>query len=137
MRVGARPAGDGLADAVAAGGGFTGIRHSRLLQGWQWAPARGFAPCGPAHRRRCGVLGFSGMPTETARRSRIDAPYLRTLRTAVKVAGSEAALAEAWGVAPEKLANWLAGEVVLPVDFYVAALRVLESNGEGWKTESL
>jgi hypothetical protein len=75
------------------------------------------------------------MPTETARRSRIDAPYLRTLRAAVKAVGSEAALAEVFGVAPETLTSWLAGEVVLPVDFYVAALRVLESKGEGWKPE--
>jgi hypothetical protein len=75
------------------------------------------------------------MPTETARRSRIDAPYLRTLRAAVKAVGSEAALAEVLGVPPETLASWLAGEVVLPVDFYVAALRVLESKGGGWKTE--
>ena len=75
------------------------------------------------------------MPAETARRSRIEAPYLRTLRATVKAVGSEAVLAEVLGVPPETLASWLAGEVVLPVDFYVAALRVLESKGGGWKTD--
>ena len=75
------------------------------------------------------------MSTESARRARIDAPYLRTLRAAVKATGGEAALAAAWGVPPEKLASWLAGEVVLPVDLYVAALGILQSQGEEWKTE--
>ena len=56
------------------------------------------------------------MSTESARRARIDAPYLRTLRAAVTATGGEAALAAAWGVPPEKLASWLAGEGVLPVD---------------------
>jgi hypothetical protein len=75
------------------------------------------------------------MSTQAAQRARIDAPYLRTLRDAVKAQGGEAALAAAWGVPPEKLSRWLSGEVVLPVDFYMAALRILESKGEKWKME--
>ncbi len=75
------------------------------------------------------------MPTQAARRARIDAAYLRTLRNAVEAQGGEAALAAAWGVPLEKLSGWLSGEVVLPVDFYVAALRILGSKGEKWKTD--
>jgi hypothetical protein len=70
------------------------------------------------------------MSTESARRARIDAPYLRTLRAAVKASGGEAALAEAWGVSPEKLASWLAGEALLPADLYVAGVEILHSQGE-------
>ena len=53
---------------------------------------------------------------------RIDAPYLRTLRSAVRAAGGEAALAAAWDVPREKLARWLSAEVLLPVADSMAAL---------------
>jgi hypothetical protein len=74
------------------------------------------------------------MPIEAARRARIDAAYLRTLRRAVEIAGGQAALATAWGVGCEKLGSWLAGEVVLPVDYYVRALAIVNSRGEAWRT---
>jgi hypothetical protein len=74
------------------------------------------------------------MPTEAARRARIDAAYLRTLREAVEISGGERALASAWGVAPELLGSWLAGELVLPVKFYIAALEMIRAMGEKWKT---
>jgi hypothetical protein len=48
------------------------------------------------------------------------------LRKAVDLAGGEIALAAALVVAPERLRSWLAGEVVPPVDFYVAALGIVE-----------
>lgn len=60
------------------------------------------------------------------RRSLIAAPYLRVLRKAVEIAGGETALAAALAVAPETLKSWLAGDVVPPVDFYVAALEMVE-----------
>jgi hypothetical protein len=63
---------------------------------------------------------------QAVQRSSIDATYLRTLRKAALIAGGEAKLALAWSVAPEQLAIWLAGEVVLPVDFYIAALGIIE-----------
>jgi len=56
----------------------------------------------------------------------IAAPYLRVLRKAVEVAGGETALAATLVVAPETLQSWLAGEVVPPVDFYMAALEIVE-----------
>ena len=74
------------------------------------------------------------MPTEVARRARIDAAYLRTLREAAEISGGEAALASAWGVAPELLGSWVAGEFVLPVKFYIAALEMIRAMGEKWKT---
>ena len=74
------------------------------------------------------------MPTEIARRPPIDAAYLRTLRRAVEIAGGEAALAAAWSVARDKLASWLAGEFVLPVSYYMLALKIVHSQGEGWRT---
>ena len=74
------------------------------------------------------------MPTEAARRVRIDAAYLRTLREAAEISGGEAALAGAWGVAPELLGSWLAGELVLPVKFYLAALEMICAKREKWKT---
>jgi hypothetical protein len=74
------------------------------------------------------------MPTEAARCVRIDAAYLRTLREATEISGGEAALASAWGVARERLGSWLAGEFVLPVSFYMAALEIIRAKGETWKT---
>lgn len=74
------------------------------------------------------------MPTEAARRVRIDAAYLRTLREAAEISGGEAALASAWGVAPELLGSWLAGELVLPVRLYIAALDMIRARGQKWKT---
>jgi hypothetical protein len=56
----------------------------------------------------------------------IAAPYLRVLRKAAEIAGGETALAAALDVAPDTLRSWLAGEVVAPVDFYVAALEIVE-----------
>jgi hypothetical protein len=55
----------------------------------------------------------------------IDAPYLRTLRKAVDVAGGEAALAVALCVPAEKLRSWLAGERILPVELYISALQIV------------
>jgi hypothetical protein len=74
------------------------------------------------------------MPTEAVGRGRIDAAYLRTLREAVEISGGEAALASAWGVAAQLVGNWLAGELVLPVKFYIAALEMIHAKGEKWKT---
>ena len=65
------------------------------------------------------------------RRSLIAAPYLRVLRKAVELAGGETALAAALAVAPERLKSWLAGDVVPPVDFYVAALEMVERTTSG------
>lgn len=62
------------------------------------------------------------MDTEAPLHARIYAPYLRTLRRAVEVAGGEAALAAAWQVPQEQLSLWLAGERLLPVRYYLAAL---------------
>ena len=62
----------------------------------------------------------------TARRALISAPYLRVLRKAAEIAGGESALAAALAVAPDRLRSWLAGDVVPPVDFYVAALGIVE-----------
>jgi hypothetical protein len=74
------------------------------------------------------------VPTEIARRARIDAAYLRTLRRAVEISGGEAALATAWSVARDKLASWLAGELVLPVSYYMLALAIVNSQGKEWGT---
>ena len=60
------------------------------------------------------------------RRSLIAAPYLRVLRKAAELAGGETALAAALAVVPERLRSWLAGDVVPPMDFYVAALEIVE-----------
>jgi hypothetical protein len=54
---------------------------------------------------------------------------LRLLRKALQLIGGEAQLAAAWGVPPEKLRSWLSGESVLPVDFYMAALEIVEGAG--------
>ena len=67
------------------------------------------------------------MPTEAARRVRIAAAYLTALRAAVEISGGEAALASAWGVAPELLGSWLDGEVVLPVKLFLAALEMIRA----------
>jgi hypothetical protein len=72
--------------------------------------------------------------TEIARRPPIDAAYLRTLRRAVEIAGGEAALAVAWSVARDQLARWLAGELILPVSYYMLALKIVHSQGEEWRT---
>jgi hypothetical protein len=74
------------------------------------------------------------MPTEAARRVRIDAAYLRALREAAEISGGEAALASAWDVTPEQLGSWLAGEFVLPVRLYIAALEMIRAKGQKWKT---
>ena len=74
------------------------------------------------------------MPSEITRRARIDAAYLRTLRRAVEIAGGEAALAAAWSVARDKLASWLAGELVLPVSYYMLALAIVNPRGKEWST---
>jgi len=74
------------------------------------------------------------MSTDGARRIRIAAAYLRVLREAAEISGGEAALASAWGIAPELLRSWLAGELVLPVKFYIAALELIDAKGETWKT---
>ena len=74
------------------------------------------------------------MPTEAARRVRIAAAYLTALRAAVEISGGEAALASAWGVAAQLVGDWLAGELVLPVKFYIAALEMIHAKGEKWKT---
>jgi len=74
------------------------------------------------------------MPTEAAGRVRIAAAYLRALRKAVEISGGEAALASAWGVAPELLGSWLAVEHVLPVKFYIAVLEMIHAREEKWKT---
>jgi DNA-binding transcriptional regulator YdaS (Cro superfamily) len=62
----------------------------------------------------------------TARRALISAPYLRVLRKAAEIAGGESALAAVLAVAQETLRSWLAGDVVPPVNFYVAALQIVE-----------
>jgi hypothetical protein len=64
-----------------------------------------------------------------ALRASVDAAYLRLLRKALQLIGGEAQLAAAWGVPPEKLRSWLSGESVLPVDFYMAALEIVENAG--------
>jgi hypothetical protein len=66
------------------------------------------------------------MPPVAARRALIAAPYLRVLRKAAEITGGEMALAAALAVAPETLRSWLAGDVVPPVDFYIAALGMVE-----------
>ena len=66
------------------------------------------------------------LPPVTAPRALISAPYLRVLRKAAEIAGGESALAAALAVAPDRLRSWLAGDVVPPVDFYVAALGIVE-----------
>jgi hypothetical protein len=48
------------------------------------------------------------------------------LRKAAEIAGGESALAAALAVAPDRLRSWLAGDIVPPVDFYVAALGIVE-----------
>jgi hypothetical protein len=63
---------------------------------------------------------------EAVSRAVIDAPYLRTLRRAAQIVGGEAALAAAWNIPPETLRSWLAGEIVLPIDFYMAALEIVQ-----------
>lgn len=73
------------------------------------------------------------VPTQSPTRPRIDAPYLRTLRSAVRLAGGEAALAQAWGVPPEKLARWLSAEALLPIALYMAALDVIRAKEHQWK----
>lgn len=73
------------------------------------------------------------MSTQSPVGPRIDAPYLRTLRSAVRVAGGEAALAAAWGVPREKLARWLSAEVLLPVAYYMAALEIVGARGDPCK----
>ena len=67
----------------------------------------------------------------------IDAQYLRTLRKAVRIAGGEAQLARALVVPEATVRTWLAGEILPPVDFYMAALDFIEQanlNGERCKT---
>lgn len=66
------------------------------------------------------------LPPLTALRALITAPYLRVLRKAADLAGGEIALAAALAVAPEMLRRWLAGELVPPLDSYVAALEIVE-----------
>ena len=66
------------------------------------------------------------VPPVAARRSLIAAPYLRVLRKAVELTGGETALAAALAVAQDTLRSWLAGDVVPPVAFYVAALEIVE-----------
>jgi hypothetical protein len=70
----------------------------------------------------------------TPQAPRFDAAYLRTLRSAVRIVGGEAALAAAWGVPREKLASWLSAEALLPVERYLAALDIVCAKGEPWKT---
>ena len=70
---------------------------------------------------------------KVTRRPPIDAPYLRILRKAVQIAGDEANLARTLQVPLEHLNTWLAGEMVPPVDFYIAALGMVEREGEKWK----
>ena len=72
------------------------------------------------------------MSTQSPPTARIDAPYLRTLRSAVRIAGGEAALAQAWGVPLEKLAAWVSAEALLPVALYMAALEIVSAKGEKW-----
>jgi hypothetical protein len=69
------------------------------------------------------------MSPPLALRCSVDAAYLRLLRKAVQLAGSEVLLASALGVPLEKLATWLSGESVLPVDFYMAALDIVQAKG--------
>jgi glutathione S-transferase len=73
----------------------------------------------PASDMLCAMLQF-------AQRTSIDAPYLRLLRKAAQIAGGEAELAAIWGVLPEKLRTWLSGERLLPVDFYMASLEIIQ-----------
>jgi len=67
------------------------------------------------------------------KRPAIDAPYLRMLRKAVDISGGEIRLAEELDVPLEHLQTWLAGEIVPPVDIYIAALALVEREGEKWK----
>ena len=66
------------------------------------------------------------MPPTAAQRASIDAPYLRMLRRAAQIAGGEAKLAALLVVPAEKLRSWLAGEIVPPLDFYMAALDIVQ-----------
>jgi DNA-binding transcriptional regulator YdaS (Cro superfamily) len=53
--------------------------------------------------------------------------HTRTLRRALKVAGSAEALARALEVAPSELAAWMRGAVPLPTDVYLRALDLVAS----------
>jgi hypothetical protein len=65
----------------------------------------------------------------SARGPVIDAAYLRTLRRAAEIAGGEAALAAELSVPPEKMRSWLAGEHIVPVEFYILALKIVARAG--------
>ena len=66
------------------------------------------------------------VPPVAARRALIAAPYLRVLRKAADIKGGDTALAAALAVASDTLRSWLAGDVVPPVKFYMAALEIVE-----------
>jgi hypothetical protein len=63
---------------------------------------------------------------EPVKHASIDPPYLRILRKAAQIAGGEAQLASSWKIPPERLRSWLAGANILPVDFYMLALEIVE-----------
>ena len=68
------------------------------------------------------------LPPLAVRRATIAAPYLRVLQKAAEISGGITALAAALSVAPERLESWLTGDVVPPVDYYVAALQIVEGS---------
>jgi DNA-binding transcriptional regulator YdaS (Cro superfamily) len=55
----------------------------------------------------------------------VDETHTRTLRRALELAGSEAALAEALHTSPEVLSRWLSGELQAPHRVYFAALAII------------
>jgi DNA-binding transcriptional regulator YiaG len=54
-----------------------------------------------------------------------DTTYIRTLRRAIEVAGSEAKLAAALRTSNEVLRKWLSGELKPPSKIYFAALEIV------------
>jgi DNA-binding transcriptional regulator YiaG len=59
-----------------------------------------------------------------------DTPYTRTLRRAVGICGSEAALATTLNVSVAALYRWLHGDTV-PIDVYLKALDVVAGHRYG------
>jgi DNA-binding transcriptional regulator YiaG len=59
-----------------------------------------------------------------------DTPYTRTLRRAVGICGSEAALARTLNVSVAALYRWLHGETV-PIEMYMKALDVVAGQRYG------
>lgn len=54
-----------------------------------------------------------------------DNRYVRTLKRAVEIAGSEEQLAELLRTTPEVLSLWLSGKIAPPLKKYLAALELV------------